>query len=61
MNGIWGGVPFAADEFYPDFPVTVHAFWWGLAAGSFTALVGSFLPSWSVCSVRVSEVFARVA
>jgi putative ABC transport system permease protein len=62
VNSIWGGVPFQdVDEFFPDFPVPVHAFWWGLAAGSFTAFVGSFLPAWSASSVKVSEVFARVA
>jgi putative ABC transport system permease protein len=61
MNSLWGGVPFPVDDLFPDFPVPVHAFWWGLAAGSFTALVGSLLPSWSARSVRVSEVFARIA
>jgi putative ABC transport system permease protein len=60
-NGIWGGLPLDVDELFPDFPVPVHAFCWGLAAGTFTAFLGSFLPSWSARSVRVADVFSRVA
>jgi putative ABC transport system permease protein len=39
-------------------------FWgliWGPAIGALTALAGSLLPAWSSCTVKVSEVFAKVA
>jgi putative ABC transport system permease protein len=61
VNGMWGGLPLEFDELFPDFPVPVHALWWGLATGSLTALAGSVLPAWSASSVKPSEVFARVA
>src|SRR5439155_413439 len=35
--------------------------WWGLSIGALTALAGSLLPAWSARSVKVSEVFAKVA
>ena len=34
---------------------------WGPVIGAFTALAGSFVPAWSSCRVKVSEVFAKVA
>jgi len=37
------------------------ALWWGPAIGVATGLVGSLVPAWGACRVRVSEVFARVA
>jgi putative ABC transport system permease protein len=60
INGMLGGVPFPV-AFFPAFQIPVHAFWWGLAVGCVTAFVGSFLPAWSARSVKVAEVFARVA
>jgi putative ABC transport system permease protein len=38
-----------------------NALWLGPLVGGLTALVGSLLPAWSACQVKVSEVFARVA
>ena len=38
-----------------------RALWWGPAIGVATGLVGSLVPAWGACRVRVSEVFARVA
>jgi putative ABC transport system permease protein len=37
------------------------ALWWGPAVGGLAALAGSFVPAWTACKVRVSEVFARTA
>jgi putative ABC transport system permease protein len=37
------------------------ALWWGPFLGAGAAFVGSFLPAWAACRVRVSEVFARTA
>jgi putative ABC transport system permease protein len=60
INTIYGGVPFPV-AFFPAFMIPVHAFWWGLATGFLTAFLGSFLPAWSARSVKVSEVFSKVA
>jgi putative ABC transport system permease protein len=60
INGLLGGVRFPV-AFFPSFPIPIHALWWGLAAGFSTAFLGSILPAWSARSVRVAEVFARVA
>ena len=35
--------------------------WWGPAIGARAALVGSFLPAWSARSVKVADVFSKVA
>jgi putative ABC transport system permease protein len=42
--------------FIPD-----NALWWGPALGAAAALLGSFVPAWGACRVKVSEVFARTA
>jgi putative ABC transport system permease protein len=55
-----GGLPFQI-VFFPSFLIPGWAFAWGLAMGAGTAFLGSFLPAWSARSVRVSEVFAKVA
>jgi hypothetical protein len=34
---------------------------WGLAIGSLTTLAGCIVPVWTARSVKVSEVFAKVA
>ena len=41
--------------------VPPSALWWGPAMGGLAALLGSLLPAWSACNVKVSDVFARVA
>ena len=41
--------------FHPD-----RRLWWGLSVGAGTALVGSILPAWTACRVKVSEIFAKV-
>ncbi len=60
--GVWlmGGINFRV-AFFPVFFIPVDAFWWGPVLGGITALVGSFVPAWGARSVKVSEVFSKVA
>jgi putative ABC transport system permease protein len=55
-----GGLPLPI-AFFPSFRIPVWAFCWGLAMGAGTALLGSFWPAWTARSIKVSEVFAKVA
>jgi putative ABC transport system permease protein len=55
-----GGVKFGI-AFFPAFLIPPAALWWGPAVGGAAALLGSFLPAWSARTVKVSEVFSRVA
>jgi putative ABC transport system permease protein len=60
VNKAMGGlrVPIA---FFPPFRIPLNALWWGPAIGGLTALAGSLFPAWSARSVRVSQVFAKLA
>ena len=60
--GVWamGGINFRV-AFFPAFFIPVGALWWGPAIGAGTALVGSFIPAWGARSIKVSEVFSKVA
>jgi putative ABC transport system permease protein len=60
FNGIWGGIPFRIG-FFPVFRVPEAALMWGLSIGAVTAFIGSVLPAWNARSVKVSEVFSKVA
>jgi putative ABC transport system permease protein len=60
VNILIGGVKFPI-AFFPAFMVPGQALLWGLAMGFSTALLGSFLPAWGARSVKVSEVFSKVA
>ena len=60
VNLMLGGIKFPI-AFFPAFLVPWPAFFWGLAMGAGTAFLGSFMPAWSARSVKVSEVFAKVA
>jgi putative ABC transport system permease protein len=60
FNLKWGGIPFRIG-FFPVFRIPEYSMIWGLAVGSITAFLGSFLPAWTARSVKVSEVFSRVA
>jgi putative ABC transport system permease protein len=60
VNWGFGGFPFQI-AFFPGFGIPYWALAWGPAMGSITALAGSFVPAWTARSVRVSEVFAKVA
>jgi putative ABC transport system permease protein len=55
-----GGIKFPI-AFIPMFDIYVDALWWGLVCGAVTALAGSLVPAWSARTVKVSEVFAKVA
>jgi putative ABC transport system permease protein len=60
INWIFGGIPFPV-AFFPAFRVPYDALAWGFAIGAGTGLLGSFLPAWTARSVKVSEVFSKVA
>lgn len=60
INGIYGGIPFPI-AFFPAFRIPTDALAWGLAMGFGTSLLGSFLPAWTARTVKVSEVFSKVA
>ncbi len=47
--------------FFDRFMIPPEALWWGPAIGALASLLGSFLPAWSARSVKVAEVFAKVA
>lgn len=60
VNDFVGGIPFPI-AFFPRFLIPLESLWWGPVVGSLTALAGSLLPSWSARTVKVSEVFSKVA
>lgn len=60
INELLGGLKFPI-AFFPSFLISRDALWWGPLVGGVAALLGSFLPAWNACSVKVSEVFAKVA
>jgi putative ABC transport system permease protein len=60
VNDVVGGIPFPI-AFFPRFLIPPNSLWWGPVVGSFTALAGSLLPAWSARTVKVSEVFSKVA
>jgi putative ABC transport system permease protein len=60
VNKVMGGVPMLI-AFFPKFMIADAAPWWGLAIGAGTALAGSLVPAWAARSVKVAEVFAKVA
>jgi putative ABC transport system permease protein len=60
INWGMGGIPFPIG-FFARFMIPLAAFWWGPAVGGLAALLGSFLPAWSARSVKVADVFSKVA
>jgi len=60
VNVWYGGIPFPI-AFFPAFRIPVYALAWGPMIGAGTALVGSFVPALFARSVKVSEVFSKVA
>ncbi len=60
INKYFGGVKFPI-AFFPAFMVPNEAWLWGLCIGAGTALAGSLLPAWTARSVKVSEVFSKIA
>jgi putative ABC transport system permease protein len=60
FNKVMGGIPFPIG-FTPVVPVPVDVFWWGPCVGGLTAIAGSIFPAWTARSVKVSEVFSKIA
>ena len=60
FNLVMGGIKFPV-AFFPAFKIPIDALWWGLAIGGGTALAGSIIPAWGARSIKVSEVFSKVA
>jgi putative ABC transport system permease protein len=60
INELAGGIALPI-AFFGKFYVDEAAPWWGLSMGAVTALAGSLLPAWSARSVKVSEVFSKIA
>jgi putative ABC transport system permease protein len=60
INWLIGGISFPIG-FLARFMVPTAALWWGPAVGGLAALLGSFFPAWSAQSVKVAEVFSKVA
>jgi putative ABC transport system permease protein len=60
VNKQYGGVKFPI-AFFPSFMIPDAAWLWGLSLGAGTALVGSIVPAWSARSVKVSDVFSKIA
>jgi putative ABC transport system permease protein len=60
LNAAYGGVPFPI-IFISVFPVPLASLAWGLTMGCGVSLLGCLLPTLSARSVKVSEVFAKVA
>lgn len=55
-----GGFKFPI-AFFPAFKIPAVALLWGPLLGGLTAFIGSIMPAWSARSVKVSEVFSKVA
>ena len=60
VNRIIGGIPFPI-AFFSSFPVLDGALWWGAAIGFATSFAGSILPALSTRSIKVVDVFSKVA
>lgn len=60
INKYVGGVKFPI-AFFPAFMIPNEAWLWGLCIGAGTALAGSIIPALSARSVKVSEVFSKIA
>jgi putative ABC transport system permease protein len=60
VNRVLGGIPFQI-AFFSSFPVLDGALWWGAAIGFLTAFAGSIIPAWSTRSIKVVDVFSKVA
>jgi putative ABC transport system permease protein len=60
VNDVKGGIAFPI-AFFPKFLIPLESLWWGPIVGALTALAGSLLPAWSARTVKVSEVFSKVA
>ena len=60
VNRFLGGIPFPI-AFFSSFPILDSALWWGAAIGFVTAFAGSIMPALSTRSIKVADVFSKVA
>jgi putative ABC transport system permease protein len=60
VNDVVGGFKFPL-AFFGTFFIPAAALYWGAGMGALTALAGSIVPAWSARSVKVADVFAKVA
>jgi putative ABC transport system permease protein len=60
VNKVMIGIKFPI-AFFPAFFIPIDALWWGVMVGGVAALAGSLLPAWSARTVKVSDVFAKIA
>ena len=60
VNHVMHGIPFQM-MWISKFDIFIDAIWWGLVIGTVTSLAGSLMPAWSARTIKVSEVFAKVA
>jgi putative ABC transport system permease protein len=60
VNHLIGGIKFPI-AFFPAFLIPADALWWGPLIGGATAFAGSIVPAWSARTVKVSEVFSKIA
>jgi putative ABC transport system permease protein len=60
INRVFGGLNFPI-AFFSTFMIPDNAVWWGLGVGALASLAGSIGPALSARSVKVSEVFSKVA
>ncbi len=60
INHVAGGLKFPI-AFFPAFLIPAQALLWGPLLGGLTSLAGSLLPAWSARTVKVSEVFSKIA
>lgn len=55
-----GGLKFPI-AFFPSFMIPIDALWWGPVVGGLAAFLGTISPAWSACTVKVTDVFSKVA
>jgi putative ABC transport system permease protein len=60
VNWGFGGLKFPI-AFFDVFLIPADSLWWGVSIGALAALVGSLVPAWSACRVKVVDVFSKVA
>jgi putative ABC transport system permease protein len=60
INWGMGGLKFPI-AFLNCFMIPRDALWWGPSVGGLAALLGCLLPAWSARSVKVADVFSKVA
>ena len=60
VNKGLGGIPFPI-AFFSSFPILDAAMWWGAAIGFTTSFAGSIVPAWTTRSIKVVDVFSKVA